>query len=373
MIVNSEIYAIIRRSSKGCEIKKDGNKRQKGLSKRLAMPVLLLLTVLLLTACGQEQTPQNLPSQTAAVTEPQPTDSDTLLIYMCGGTLEEKNGAGSSDIDELLQAVTAEDVNIVLQTGGATDWKRHGISAQSLQRYEISDNTLHRVWEGPLASMGKAWTLTEFVSWGMEEYPAQRTSLLLWGHGFGAQGVCEDTVFFGDVLTAEELTTALSDCRLQTPLSLIGFDACYMSEYSTVQAMTPFADAMIASPVQVPAGGWDYRVLAQSLGKDSFLTDILQGFADANAQEDYILTLIDLTAFDAVQQTHDAVVRTQAARLAAATEGSLVYKKTGNTYFYDLGQVAQALATEHTMHTCLQTTASAAYKGMTGISFDPYS
>ena len=50
-------------------------------------------------------------------------DDYTLLIYMCGSSLESKNGAASDDISELLSADIPHNVNVVLETGGSVSWK----------------------------------------------------------------------------------------------------------------------------------------------------------------------------------------------------------------------------------------------------------
>ena len=48
----------------------------------------------------------------------------TIMIYMCGADLESVNGLASSDIDEILKVSgQPDDVNIIIETGGASSWQ----------------------------------------------------------------------------------------------------------------------------------------------------------------------------------------------------------------------------------------------------------
>ena len=109
----------------------------------------------------------------------------TLFIYMCGSNLESQKGLAGSNIDELLAASVSDDLNIIIQTGGANKWLSHGIDAEKTQRYVIKNGKLGLAMSLDNANMGEADTLTDFLKWGQENYSSDRNILVMWDHGGG--------------------------------------------------------------------------------------------------------------------------------------------------------------------------------------------
>lgn len=210
-----------------------------------------------------------LTSSLAACDIPFFSNGATLFIYMCGSNLESKQGLASKAIDELLEA-DAGDLNIVIQTGGAKQWRGHDISERAAGRYEIKDGALVELDTLDQLNMGEAQTLADFLSWGQEQYNTSRNMLVLWDHGNGApDGVCFDENFVYDGLTLSELHTALSDAKLRKKFDLIGFDACLLASIETAAAVKDFAKFMVASEEIEPAGGWDFKAMAESFSAES--------------------------------------------------------------------------------------------------------
>ena len=65
-------------------------------------------------------------------------DTWTVFVYMCGSDLESENGLAVDDIEEMANAYTGDNVRFVVQTGGSTRWNGYDISADSLQRFEVT-------------------------------------------------------------------------------------------------------------------------------------------------------------------------------------------------------------------------------------------
>jgi len=62
---------------------------------------------------------------------------------MCGSNLETKQGRASQNINEILEANLEDNLNIVIETGGAQAWRSHDIDSNAIQRYEnIIQNTI---------------------------------------------------------------------------------------------------------------------------------------------------------------------------------------------------------------------------------------
>ena len=215
----------------------------------------------------------------------------TFMMYICGTDLESKYGLASYNMREIAsmwfptQTIASTDeglelvdwkasgVNLVMETGGAKQW--HGMDTDEegcslgvdfatdrLQRYaydlKYSEQNygympaLNLVDEQPLASMSAPETLTDFIRWSVENYPAKKYGLLLWDHGGGSRtGLFVDELFDNDIMYLYELNDALADA--QTHFELIAIDACLMCSLETAQTLAPYADFMVASE-EVAAG-----------------------------------------------------------------------------------------------------------------------
>ena len=59
--------------------------------------------------------------------------------------------------------------------------------------------------------MGDSQTLSDFLTWGVKNYPADHMALILWDHGGGSiSGVCFDERNNNDSLYLRELDKALA-------------------------------------------------------------------------------------------------------------------------------------------------------------------
>jgi hypothetical protein len=229
---------------------------------------LFLLVIVMLhssVASGMETEwmPEAVP-QTEVVPDPDMTCS--IFIYMCGSNLESKYGLASSNIDELLGAKIPDSTQVIVETGGASNWwSWDGIEADRLQRYIVKDGSLELVMEMENQSMGSPEVFSDFLRWGRENYPADRNILVMWDHGGNAaDGVCYDENFDYDCLDRVELMTALKEASLPDKFDLVVLDTCYMGSLETAGIFSDYADYMTASQMVVPGSGMDYRVLAES-------------------------------------------------------------------------------------------------------------
>ena len=197
------------------------------------------------------------PATTQAPTEPDPVPW-SVFIYMCGTDLETEYGAATLNLAELTEAeVDPERVNVLVQTGGTSQWQC-GFSSEQLERYRLLGDGFVLEEQLPLASMGEAETLADFLRWGVEAYPAQRYMVLFWDHGGGsASGAVFDELFDDDSLELTELREGLAGAGVS--FELIGFDTCLMASLETAAAAAPYGRYLVASEETEPGGGWDYQ------------------------------------------------------------------------------------------------------------------
>ncbi|MBQ7698923.1 MAG: peptidase C11 [Clostridia bacterium] len=198
------------------------------------------------------------------------TDTVTLMMYLCGTDLESKHGMASADLKEMAQAELSDKVNVIVMTGGCTAWKTSGISNSTTQIYKIENGRLTQlVSDNGKKSMTDPGTLTEFIKYCKNNYPANRYELVLWDHGGGTNGG-----FGYDQLNTSKgamsiggINTALNNAGVK--FDFVGFDACLMATTENALMLTKHADYLIASEETEPGIGWYYTRWLTELSKDT--------------------------------------------------------------------------------------------------------
>lgn len=230
----------------------------------------------------------------------QTLDDHTVMIYMCGADLESgtdengnvptaanASGLASGDIDEILKVSgQPDDVNIIIETGGANIWESghsFSISSSKLERWHVEGKKL--VKDETLStytSMGLTSTFQSFLEWGLTNYPAQRTGVVLWNHGGGMHGVCYDEKKNDDSLLNDEVKTAVGNAFTSTgrstsnKLEWIGYDACLMSVQDIAEFNSQYFNYQVSSEESEAGYGWDYDNWVDNLYNKQATTSILQ-------------------------------------------------------------------------------------------------
>ncbi len=270
---------------------------------------------------GQSQSEQYVPSsQTADTTVASGSrekytqlvgggsDSVPMMVYMCGTDLESKSGMASADMAEMAAAKYGQNVNVIVYTGGCKKWKTDGISNSVNQIYRIADGQMQRL-ESDMGNkvMTKPDTLSEFIRYCAQKYPASRNELIFWDHGGGSvsgYGYDEKASSAGGMSLAG-ISQALKNGGVK--FDFVGFDACLMATAETALMLNPYADYMIASEETEPGIGWYYTNWMTNLGKNTSMPTVEIG---KNIVDDFIsacnqrcrgqkttLSVIDLAEF----------------------------------------------------------------------------
>jgi len=300
----------------------------------------------------------------------------TLLVYICGSDLEQKRGAATANIAEMLSADIPDGVNVILQTGGSSKWRNFDIPSDRSNRYAVKNGTLELIESNPPVNMGSERAFSDFLKFGLEKYPAEQTAVVFWNHGGGsAVGVCSDALNGNDFLTLSEISSALESVGLKKKLSFVGFDACLMANYETARILSPYAEKMIASEELEPSGGWDWKKTLENLSDP---TEIAKGYAVKNADTDYYtMSVIDLEKFGIVEDLFSRVVekigrgeKNLIARAAYYAQGFGSSSGKGDAGdLYDLCGVADYLDLEYDLSDCVTCFNGTARADAGGLSF----
>ncbi len=205
-------------------------------------------------------------------------DTATIMVYMCGTDLESRSGMGTADLQEMLDARFGGDITLLIYTGGCKTWKNSVVSSSANQIWQVKDGKLICLREN-LGSvpMTDPDTLSGYIRWCAENYPASRYELILWDHGGGSvSGYGYDEKFASSgSMNLAGLDTALKSAGVK--FDFIGFDACLMATAETALTMAQYADYLIASEETEPGVGWYYTDWLTAFGENTSLPTIQIG------------------------------------------------------------------------------------------------
>lgn len=237
-------------------------------------------------------------------------DRFTIMVYMCGTDLESNYGAATADILEMCEADINDNVNILLYTGGTAVWQNSVIRPDTNQIWQVMHEELVCVEEDlGTKAMTDSSTLTDFVTYCGEQYPANRNVLIMWDHGGGAlYGYGIDENFPGDSMQINEIDSALENAGVD--FDFIGFDACLMATVETACMAERHADYLIGSEEVEPGSGWFYTnwlnlicdnpaASTEKIGK-VIADDFIQVCWEENANDECTLSVVDLTKMGGV-------------------------------------------------------------------------
>ena len=332
--------------------------------RRIGTVILAVVMPFSLFACSSEK-----PEATGDTSG----DSDTewaIYWYLCGSDLESGGGFATADLAELTEVRLPENVKVVIQTGGSSQWYNDFVDADKIQRFVYSSEGLNMVDEIPSASMGEASTLKDFLSFAAEKYPAKKTAVVFWNHGGGSvAGASFDELYDNDSLTLDEMREAFSavfELSEETrPLDIIGFDTCLMATVDVAAAFSDVGKYLVASEETEPANGWYYSKWIGSIAADPSIEaeelgikicdSYLEGCKIAGTDDQATLSLVDLSKIQPLLDAHEelGVQCLNAAcsdsaflpKFARAAQSSENYggntREQGYTNMVDLGDLAK--------------------------------
>lgn len=308
-------------------------------------------------------------------THPSTGQSWTFLVYMVADNNLEPFAL--DDIVEMADVGSGNKLDIVVQIDRAEGYSNDGLGSlpnwTSTKRLRVTPGGLEQISDLGELNMGSSQVLSDFITWGVKTYPADRYALIFWDHGGAWPGFGGDDSTQGhDLLSIAELKSGIqagmSGANLNQ-FALIGYDACLMSTYEVALAMRPFGEYLLASEELEPGHGWDYRslqVLKHNPGTSPLVLgqQIIQGFkSQAQAQQtsaDITLALTDLYALDDLVKAVDQLTATyptsaSAALATAYGRGRVSALKFGespdpsqSTHMVDLGNLAEQIAAQAT-------------------------
>lgn len=222
----------------------------------------LLFATALLVACGGSSSGSP------------PTPTTTVLVYLEGTDLESRDANAQKNIKEILAAASSPNLKVVLTTGAADkavpgedvdNWRTVRRYVVENNKLVLKDNTLGSI------DMGDPKVLTDFITWGQDNYPADKYVLVFWDHGGGTLGgfggntpnsiTDPKNSSFASSMSIAQLKVAVDNAvqgRSTRRFELIGFDACLMATLEVANAFKDTARYLAASQELEPGAGWNW-------------------------------------------------------------------------------------------------------------------
>ena len=202
-------------------------------------------------------------------------------------------GCASEDIGEMTSDTWADNIRIVLQTGGAKRWSNQNVNPNRTQRFLYEGGDFTEIENLPLQPSYEPDTLADFMDYCRTNYPADHQMLILWDHGGGAFGYGKDSIT-GGMMSIADIRTALSSVYQPNPdkpaFDVIGFDACLMSSLEVTHALNGFARYYAVSEETEPGEGWNYGPWLKALTDDPSMNPARLARHIADSFVDYYVT-----------------------------------------------------------------------------------
>lgn len=187
----------------------------------------------------------------------------TVLLYSAADNNLET--ALVKDVAELESVGSSNEMNLVAQldrgdrpsslSGGWDGCKRFYLTKDD-DRSTINSPALADLGQ---VNMSDPKVLSDFIQWGMKEFPAENYILIMSDHGAGWPGALQD-ISHNDFASTPSLKDGIMDAEKKTgqKINIIGFDACLMASTEVAHELSNAGDFLVASQNTEGGDGWPY-------------------------------------------------------------------------------------------------------------------
>jgi hypothetical protein len=241
----------------------------------------------------------------------------TYLVYMLADN--DLEPFGLLDVEEMMEVGSGGKLTILAQIDravGESDAALSGLGEfSSTKRVRVDEGALVELADLGEVNMGSADAVSEFLSWGIEQAPAEHYAVIFWDHGAAWEQYGLDFDNGRDGLTMAELSAGIDAGSkagaLLGPLDVVGFDACLMGSWEVAVALQNRARYLLGSEELEPGHGWDHRsveVLKDGGDVLELGEAILEGYRDqAVAEQTYATITLSLTDLEKVPAVTSAI------------------------------------------------------------------
>jgi hypothetical protein len=221
------------------------------------MKRLLILILLFLFSCGDSHSSKQ---------------GWLFLVYMNGDN--DLASSAIEDLEELKEVGSSEYVRIIVQID---------LSGRTTKRIIVRKGAIEEISDLGELDMASAETLKDFLIWAKDNYPSDRTVLVLWNHGNGWDQHTPNAPSFrksilceiggdngSDFLPNYKVREAIESSGIK--LDILGLDASIMGTLEALYEFRKTAPIIIASQEVGESHGWDYKEVLMRLNANPAVT-----------------------------------------------------------------------------------------------------
>lgn len=196
----------------------------------------------------------------------QRTESSDPVDGLYKRLIDDDQGASMEGLVKYM--AVSESMGDVKRVIGEREEGKRSVDNLSLLKSSILDRVLDEDKDGedlPSTDTGDPKVFKDFLLHGIQQYPAEHTMVVIWGHGNGLSvawdGPSAQSV--RDLLTTVELKEVFS---LTGPrINIVGFNACMMGMIEVYHQLRGSVDIGIGSEGLTPRTSWPYEKILKAL------------------------------------------------------------------------------------------------------------
>ncbi len=245
---------------------------------------------------------------------PRPTARWTILLYSAADNNLQHDMI--ENITDMEKVGSDSYTNLVAQVDTGDHCNRYLVQkAATPQTDEIQSPSLQDL--GPV-NMADPKTLSDFIKWGVQKFPAQNYMVIVSDHGNGWQGSVEDDSAGGAFMALPQHRKAFEDGGQH--LAILGYDACLMAASEVTREFRGLADYLVVSQETEGSAGWPYsHILSPDMLKN--LKEMNFSKIDVGPKELAQLCVKDSAQTQSVLPTMTSVDMSREPALTGAIDG----------------------------------------------------
>ncbi len=259
--------------------------------------------------------PSGMACQSGRCTATQTPSADwTFLVYVVGDN--SLTADAWDDLNEMETVGSTSAVNVVSEVEFSTDYNYgpeqpylNAVWRMKMQKDSDTSSvtSLKTAEKAGTFKMSDPTRVSEFIRWGVEQYPAKHYALVMWNHGAGYKEAFIDNA---GALSLKDLVSGIHGSGVH--LDLVGYDACFMGMHEVAYSMRGLADVMVGSEQTEPGGGYPYDLVLGHLTAQPTMTaaqlgthivdDYAQSYSSGGKVSSVTNSAVDLTKVEALHE-----------------------------------------------------------------------
>ncbi|MCU0853306.1 MAG: clostripain-related cysteine peptidase [Thermoplasmata archaeon] len=210
------------------------------------------------------------PSATGGATQGEP--AWTIMVYMADDFATSLPWEDNVDAMEAAEQAEGTNILVLVDDYGVGDSRLLKIlhdpadPSVSIISPEL-DDSFEVIPPSGEVNMASADTLSAFVNFSSDRFPADRYVLILWGHGAGWYGLCPDGTDLLDLVELKQAATQAAS-SIGSKLDMVVVDACAEATVEVMAQLQGSVDFLVAAESNIPSQGLPYTEILDSLAED---------------------------------------------------------------------------------------------------------